>query len=391
LFPTGERGHFVGEWKALPELAGSGSVFLEGDMTVRKSAGVLPFILVLTLFQPLKAQMPPTSAWSPDRPDSHAPLSITDDRTLMEGQFEFGIRYFNQRMNGLGFGGDSVTVQSALNSYWATPTKMLNQGAQVDLMYGVTDALTLTASGTFVHKEMTNAVLDLDDAGWFWLGSTQAFGPEDVKVSALYKVLDRGHVRFHIHGGVSIPLGLTDFDDFTLDPTDPLGAGVEVNLPYHHQLGSGTFDVLPGFTASVQNEKASLGVQWKGTIRLSKNDRDWALGDLYEGALWAGYKGSDWVSVTFGALYSSWGNVEGRDAAVDASTSLAYDHPSYYVGKAGWRVDVPLGLNFIIPSGIFEGHRLALEYLFPVTQDLEYPQLRHDRTLTLGWQADFGF
>lgn len=362
-------------------------------MTVRKSAGVLPFLMAFALLQPLGAQVTQAAAWSPDRPDSHATISIRDDRTLMKGQFEFGVRYFNERMKGLGVGGDSIAVQSALNSYLysATPTEMLRQGARLDLMFGVTDNLTLTASGTFAHKEMTSAILDPVATGWTLESSTQAFGPEDVEVTALYKVLDWRAIRVHLHGGVSIPVGRTDFDDFTPVPETPGGDWVEVNLPYNQQLGSGTWDVLPGITASVQNEKASLGVQWKGKIRVDQNDREWALGDLYELAVWAGYVGSDWFSASIGALTSNWGSIEGFDRAYDPLTTPAYNHPSYEVGKAGLRVDVPVGLNFTMPSGFLEGHRLAIEYLFPVHQSLDFPQLRHARTLTVGWQADFGF
>ena len=360
-------------------------------MTVRKIAGVLPFMMAFVLLQPLGAQTTKGLKWSSDRPDSHAPISLTDDRTLMGGELEFGVKYFNQTMKGLGLSNDSLTLQQLLNSYWSSPTEMVSQGAEVNLMFGVTDDLTLTASGTFAHKLMHQAVLDIDQGGFYWIGETRAFGPEDVKVSALYKVLENGGLRFHVHAGMSIPLGLTDFDDFTLDPEDPLGPQVEVNLPFHQQLGSGSFEFLPGFTASLQNAKASIGIQWKGTIRLNQNDRDWALGDSYNTTFWGAYKASEWTSVSVGAKYLRWGNIEGYDAAFDTGTTLAYSNPAYNVGQSGWRVDVPIGVNFILPNGLFEGHRLAFEFLIPVHQDLEYLQLRHDWTITVGWQKAVTF
>lgn len=36
--------------------------------------------------------------------------------------------------------------------------------------------------------------------------------------------------------------------------------------------------------------------------------------------------------------------------------------------RKGRRVDLVLGLNLLLPHGIFRGHRLAVEYGFPVYQ-----------------------
>jgi len=360
-------------------------------MTVRKISGVLTFILALVLVQPLDAQITPELRWNPDRPDSRAPISLTDGRTLKSGEVEFGLKYFNQKMKGLGYGSDSVPLLTVLNAYWASPSQMVTQGAELNLMIGLTDRLTLSASGNFVRKEMVQAVMDLEIQGFYWLGKTESLGPEDVKVSALLKVLDQAGFRFHLHAGVSIPVGLTDFDDFALDPEDPFGDPVEVILPYPQQLGSGTFDLLPGFTGSLQNEKATLGFQWKGTVRLGDNDRGWALGDRYVTTIWGAYKASEWASVSVGAKYMTWGDIEGFDTAFDTNTSLAYYNPAYEIGQTGRRVDIPLDFSFIVPQGPFSGYRLTVEYLMPVHQDLDYLQFRHGRTLTVGLQRALSF
>jgi hypothetical protein len=137
----------------------------------------------------------------------------------------------------------------------------------------------------------------------------------------------------------------------------------------------------------MQNAKASLGFQGRATIRLGENDRGWALGDLYVGDLWAGLKTSDWVSVSLGARYSSWGNVEGFDEDLNPNESPAHNT----LTQAGWRVDLPFGMNFVIPEGQFEGHRLGLEFLVPLHQDLDGPQLRHSWSLAAGWSMDLSF
>ena len=53
--------------------------------------------------------------------------------------------------------------------------------------------------------------------------------------------------------------------------------------------------------------------------------------------------------------------------------------------RAGERIDVALGLNWLHVSG----YRFALEYQKPIWQDLDGPQLETDGLLTLGWQMNF--
>jgi hypothetical protein len=188
-------------------------------------------------------------------------------------------------------------------------------------------------------------------------------------------------MRFHVHGGVSVPVGAIDENDVT-----PFSDPEPTELPYTQQLGSGTFDLLPGFVFNIQNAKASLGIQGRATIRLGENDRGWTLGDVYQGTLWAGYKATDWVSVSLGTRYSTWGNVEGYDQDLDPNESPAHNT----LTQAGWRVDLPVGMNFVFPEGQFEGHRFGFEFLLPIHQDLDGPQLRQNWSLAAGWSMDWG-
>jgi hypothetical protein len=199
-------------------------------------------------------------------------------------------------------------------------------------------------------------------------------------------VFDRAGVRVHVHGGVSIPVGPIDADDEILDPNNPGGSTTTVQLPYQQQLGSGTFDFLPGATAVIQNDVASLGFQARAVVRMSENDRGWTLGDLYTGTLWAGYNASDWVSVSGGLRYAVWGNVEGFDEVLFTATNPAYDSPAYNGLQSGARLEIPLGINVLIREGRFRGHRFGVELLVPVDQSLDYTQFRRDWNLVFGWQ-----
>ncbi len=351
-------------------------------MMSRKIAGSLTLLLTLALIHPLSAQDSEAFQWTSDRADAKAPASITEDRILPAGAYHLGVRYLYSGMSGQGYGTDSLTVDQVLTLFDVSPSEMATQGFALDFAWGVTSQITLTATGVFAKKTMDHLTGLEGQPNVFLFYQTEASGISDVKVNALYDVLSRGAMRFHVFGGVSVPLGAIDSDDVT-----PFSDPEATQLPYTQQLGSGTFDLSPGFSFNMQNQKASLGFQTKATIRLGENDRGWALGDLYEANMWAGFKGSDWASASLGVRYANWGNVEGFDEELNPNESPAHNT----LTQAGWRVDLPIGVNFVIPEGQFEGHRLSIEFLFPIHQDLDGPQLKHDWSVAAGWSMDIGF
>jgi hypothetical protein len=350
-------------------------------MMVRKISGSLALFVGLAVFQPLGAQTLKPYEWDGTRPDAEAPVSITEDRILPAGSYQLGVRYLYADMSGQGYGTDSLTVDQVLSLFDVVPSEMVTHGFAVDLLLGLTNRLTLSATGIFAQKRMDHLAALEGQPNAFLFYQTEASGLQDVKVNALYDILSRRDIRFHIHGGVSVPVGAIDSDDVT-----PFSDPDPTQLPYTQQMGSGTVDVIPGFTFNMQNRKASLGLQGKATIRMGENDRGWALGDLYVANMWAGIKGSEWASAFLGLRYATWGNVEGFDEDLNPNESPAHNT----LTQGGWRVDVPLGVNFVMPGGQFEGHRLSVEFLFPIHQDLDGPQLKHNWSVVAGWSMGLG-
>lgn len=353
-------------------------------MMVRKLAGVLPLLIALASAQPLAAQDTEAYRWTPNRPDAQGAVGLWGDHTLPKGELQWAVKYFHSQLKGLGYENDSLTVNQVLStlSYDVAPSKMVSQGFSLDLLYGLDPNLTLLASGTFARKTMDHLAGVEGQVNTFLFYQTEATGLEDVKVAALYNVYDGGPMRVHVLGGVSVPVGPIDNNDVT-----PFSDPSKAQLPYVQQLGSGTFDLLPGFTMNIQNEKASFGVQGQGTIRLGENDRGWTLGDVYEGAAWAGYKATEWISVSLGATYSNWGNVTGFDQGLDVNQSPANNT----LTQGGWRVDMPMGINVIMPPGRFGGNRLGVDFAIPLHQDLDGPQLRQSWSVVVGWQKSTAF
>lgn len=98
------------------------------------------------------------------------------------------------------------------------------------------------------------------------------------KLSGLFKLYaDRIH-HVHLNAGVSLPTGSIDEEDEVLAPT---GTRPTLTLPYPMQIGSGTYDLLPGLTYTGHYERMGWGAQYAGILRLNQNDEDYTLGDQH--------------------------------------------------------------------------------------------------------------
>lgn len=72
---------------------------------------------------------------------------------------------------------------------------------------------------------------------------------------------------------MSFPTGSIQEKDVT-----PMSMGQQVRLPYPMQLGSGTYDLLPGLTYIGRAARWQWGLHASGAVRLGENDHDYRLG-----------------------------------------------------------------------------------------------------------------
>ena len=151
------------------------------------------------------------------------------------------------------------------------------------------------------------------------------------------------------------------------------------------QLGSGTWDLLPGVTYLGQHKRWSWGSQVLGTLRLDKNSENYSLGDELTANSWIAYQLSDSLSTSFRATSKNWSDVDGADATLNGAV-VPTARPDL---RGGRRVDLFGGLNYQFTGGILQGHRIATEAGGTVWQDLDGPQLGMDWMVVIGWQKAF--
>ena len=172
-----------------------------------------------------------------------------------------------------------------------------------------------------------------------------------------------------------------------------------MRMAYPMQMGSGTFDLLPGLTYLVQKNDWSWGAQANSVIRLGENGEGYSLGNRFQATAWYSRKLSNMLSASARIEGISWGNIDGQDVAMNPMMS-----PNARAGlRGGERIDILFGLNLNFDETIdrlnkafdetakksHETFNLAIEIGFPIHQDLDGPQMENDWQLMAGLQLGF--
>ncbi len=327
-----------------------------------------------------------------NRAYKHAPLGVMGDHVHSKGEWMVSYRFMRMEMQG---NRDGTSAISADEIATTVPNRLAGQMMQpptlrvvpiemtMDMhmfgaMYAPTDHLTMMLMVNYLKNEMKHityaGMTGTNRRGTF---TTRSEGFGDAKVSGLYKIYDDSINKVHLNLGISLPTGSITKKDHVLTP---MGTTPKLRMPYMMQLGSGTYDLLPGITYQRYQGKWNFGGQYMATIRTGKNSEDYTLGDQHQVTGWAGYSLTPNVSISTRIAYQNVDNIDGEDSEIRAPVQTA--DPNYY-GRD--RVDLYAGLNWISKTG----HRLALELGAPVYQDLDGPQMETDWSLTAGYQYAF--
>lgn len=336
-----------------------------------------------------KAVAPPEKncfdfAWDAGRPDSHAPIGVMADHTHEAGEWMLSYRYMFMDMDGHRAGTDSLSSHEVFHrGYDAAATDMDMDMHMWGFMFAPTDKLTLMGMLNYVEKEMTlvaNPHAHGDgghDHGHG--GHTGTFGHEsaglgDLSLGAMYKLYDDRAQRLHTGLALSLPTG--DVDESQHGQ----------HLPYGMQLGSGTWDLVPSLTYLGQCDDLSWGAQAKAIWRLEdEGDTGFAYGNAADATAWLALRLCDWASISGRLAYHYEQDITGHYDGPHAHVAPPHFQPNY----GGHTLDGGIGLNLKVANGPLKGHRLAIEGLLPMYQDLNGVGMERNFTLVAGWQFAF--
>jgi len=260
------------------------------------------------------------------------------------------------------------------------PDRMTMNEVMLDVMWAPTRWLNLALMPRFVTMEMElrNLVGGAPDIHGSHGHTTSGLG--DVDVSALVRLLDSGVHHLHAGVGIGAPLGSVRKE---LRRTHQLDRGY---IHYGMQLGSGTWDFLPSLTYGARLSRVELAAQLRGVVRLEQeNAVGYALGDVVEATAWASCDVTPWLSASGRVAFRQQGSIRGAYEGLHDDAG-PMDFPQNYGGRF---VDVGVGASARLPSAGFASSRIGLEWMHPVSTDVNGYQLDRRGTLSLVFGAHF--
>ena len=325
------------------------------------------------------------------RPDDHAPIGVMGDHVHDAGEWMLSYRFMRMDMSGNRIDTDSISpdeiVTTIPNRFFGmpgqpptlriVPTEMTMDMHMFGAMYAPTDRVTLMLMVNYLDNEMDHITyaggMGTEQLGTF---TTESSGFGDTRLTGLITLNESIHSRLHAIVGIEAPTGSNDETDTILTP---MGGRPEIRLPYPMQLGTGSWSAIVGLNQTWSGTRFSGGAQWQSLIRLNENDDDYTRGDEHRLNLWGAYRLADRLSASLRVEGFHRGNIDGQDPRIMGPVQTA--DPDRQRAR---RVDLGIGLNYVLGK-----NRIALEWLTPIYQDLDGPQLEVDSNLILGWQYSF--
>ncbi|MBL4789838.1 MAG: hypothetical protein JKY60_12630 [Kordiimonadaceae bacterium] len=303
------------------------------------------------------------------------PSNVLGTHTHMKGEWMIGYQYSFMDMKQLADGTQKLSPADVLADFNVTPTAMQMQMHMFHVMYAPSDDLTLFAMAGYQMKSMDH--LAFTGAEF----TTRSNGFSDVKIRGLYHLYRK---RFDAHrvifkAAISLPTGSITKQDFLANAAMGLR-----QLPYPMQIGSGTYDLIPGLKYVGTGDKNAWGADLDLTLRLGKNKNDYALGNIFEANIWYRHQLNPWLAPFLQLKYTAVGNVNGADTSL-MPVAVPTNDPARYGYR---RLNLQVGMNIFL-QGALEGNKIALEASQPLYQSVNGPQLRAQWLFRGGWQWAF--
>ncbi|MCK7597838.1 transporter [Microbulbifer sp. CAU 1566] len=332
-------------------------------------------------------------------PEAHAPAGVMSDHLHKQGEWMVGYRFMRENFSGLYYGSEKVTG-AELNAagYSMQPSSMAMEMQMLDIMYAVSDNLTLMLMPQTMSMDMTMKMTEgshmhgdmaMDGMGAMGEMSTAeeaepamhashshgTSGIGDTVIAGLFRLADTSGYKLHTTLGISAPTG--DVDLKNADGTF---------THYGMQLGSGTWDFMPSITYSGGRERLSWGAQASARLPMEdKNDSGFRFGERYAATAWSAYRLTNWLSLSSRLSYTKQLDINGHYNGPHNHSSPADLQKNY----GGEFVDAAVGANMVPQGGALAGVRLGLEWSSRVSGHYNGYQLGRDDGLNMSLSYAF--
>jgi hypothetical protein len=288
-------------------------------------------------------------------------VGLMNDHMHEAGEFMIGLRFQHFDWHGPNHRGThSVSDEDLLDAgYMMRATSMKMDMAMLDLMYGITDNLTVTVTPQHVWNRMHMVGIDPMDMMDEETESTSGLG--DTLASASLRLARGEHVGAHVTLGVWAPTGKSGIKN---------GDGMFVE--YCMQTGSGTWDIEPSATIKGQEGRIGWGAQATWRYRAGhRNSSGYRLGNRAMITGWLSYLLEPSVGATARAEYSHQGRIHGEYGGPH-DDMMPPNFPANYGGEL---LIGAIGLNWKPMPGMERGPQLGIELGIPLYQKVNGVQL----------------
>ncbi|MGO9172722.1 MAG: alpha-amylase [Rhodomicrobium sp.] len=322
---------------------------------------------------------------APQGGDVHATIPAGVTGAAMVGQGEGMAMYMPMYMNVQGnyIGVNKVSTATILNTLNESgggpkylrmvPEDMDGQMHMFGAMYGVTNAINIMVMGNYTEKDMSMSTYYKSPMqGISPLVGTRTYttdGLGDVSVTGLFRIYEDGVNHIHVNLGLSLPTGSTTEQMNMLTPMSLTPSYMLMRATYGMQLGTGTYDLLPGLTYTAIKDLWSWGAAYRGRIALD-SDQGYHWGDVHQVTGWLGYTFIPGVTATARIAGTVQGKIDGKDPEIFGGMQGA--NPANYGGET---IDLFGGIEIAGHEFGLGNTRLAIEAGAPLYQNLNGPQI----------------
>ncbi|MDF1837676.1 MAG: transporter [Planctomycetota bacterium] len=301
-----------------------------------------------------------------------APIGVPLAQHVNTGQFALNLRASQNTFEGLRDSREDLSSADVFARGFAiAPTEGVDRLFEVEAMFGFDERLDLY----FVVPYSTHNI-DQD----LTLGGTsdvESDGLGDIQIGGVFRSYDHGPTRVSYMAGISLPTG-------KVNESGEYDGMASTKLPYPLQLGSGTFDLLPGVLIESQRGDMQWGARASGRIHLqSAHDEAWFRSNSGRVDLWVGTEVGEDVRGTLRAQADWWGDLHGADPDLVQLRNPLEDP----LRQGGSRVTLFGGLGKDLDKN--GNNHLGIEVGFPVEEWLDGPALSQDWTAVIGWRLRF--
>lgn len=226
-------------------------------------------------------------------------------------------------------GTDSVTAAWAVQNVYTTyspagvgvPHLVRNDPKDVKiwtmiagLNYGLTENFAVSvATQYFIKQQNVNVFKGMSGDELLGLASTHSDGIGDTFVTGLYHLYGDRINKINIFFGMSVPTGST-----TVTSTAFNNSGVYSikRAVYTLQLGTGTFDAMPGITYVGVIGRWTWGLSYRSRLPMDTNNQGYRWGNYNEFDGWTGYRLLPGLGTSLRIVGTLQGNIDGYDPQI---------------------------------------------------------------------------